>query len=130
MNLAVYSAGKCGPCILGGCGRRETGTGARPCQGKNNACDHSRACNDAAVHSDKCVYTASVPSAPAHPPAFFLRSSVSVAAPGNVRELHWHPNAAEWALVVDGTCMTTMMDPQNRIASNVCAWDAQAVSTL
>ena len=33
-------------------------------------------------------------------------------APGVIRELHWHPKAAEWALVLNGTCYTTLMDPQ------------------
>ena len=38
--------------------------------------------------------------------------------PGNIRELHWHPDAAEWAQVLDGTCFTTMMDPEGKIANN------------
>jgi oxalate decarboxylase len=36
-----------------------------------------------------------------------------------VRELHWHPDAAEWALVLEGTCVTTMLDLEGKGASNV-----------
>ena len=32
-------------------------------------------------------------------------------APGAMRELHWHANAAEWAFVVSGQCRTTLMRP-------------------
>lgn len=32
-------------------------------------------------------------------------------APGGMRELHWHANAAEWAYVVDGNCRTTIVHP-------------------
>ena len=32
-------------------------------------------------------------------------------APGAMRELHWHANAAEWAFVVSGACRTTIMRP-------------------
>ena len=32
-------------------------------------------------------------------------------APGAMRELHWHANAAEWAYVVTGSCRTTVIDP-------------------
>mmetsp|Transcript_23729 Transcript_23729/g.65857 ORF Transcript_23729/g.65857 Transcript_23729/m.65857 type:complete len:419 (-) Transcript_23729:34-1290(-) len=39
-------------------------------------------------------------------------------SPGNVRELHWHPDAAEWAQVLSGTCFATMMDPEGKIANN------------
>ncbi len=35
-------------------------------------------------------------------------------APGGLRELHWHANAAEWAYVIDGRCRVTTMDPQGR----------------
>ena len=38
--------------------------------------------------------------------------------PGNIRELHWHPDAAEWAFVLSGTCFTTMMDPGGKFANN------------
>src|SRR5262249_370575 len=33
-------------------------------------------------------------------------------APGALRELHWHANAAEWAYVFSGRCRTTIIDPQ------------------
>ena len=33
-------------------------------------------------------------------------------APGALRELHWHANAAEWAYVIDGQCRITIIDPQ------------------
>jgi oxalate decarboxylase len=32
-------------------------------------------------------------------------------APGALRELHWHANAAEWAYVVRGQCRVTTIDP-------------------
>jgi len=32
-------------------------------------------------------------------------------APGGMREMHWHANAAEWAYVVSGSCRTTILDP-------------------
>ena len=31
--------------------------------------------------------------------------------PGVTRELHWHATAAEWAMVLDGRCRTTLVDP-------------------
>ncbi len=33
-------------------------------------------------------------------------------APGALRELHWHANAAEWAYVISGQCRITVFDPQ------------------
>jgi oxalate decarboxylase len=35
-------------------------------------------------------------------------------APGGLRELHWHANAAEWAYVIKGQCRVTTIDPQSR----------------
>jgi oxalate decarboxylase len=35
-------------------------------------------------------------------------------APGGLRELHWHANAAEWAYVIKGQCRVTTIDPQGR----------------
>ncbi|MBS1992117.1 MAG: cupin domain-containing protein [Cyanobacteria bacterium SZAS LIN-3] len=35
-------------------------------------------------------------------------------APGGLRELHWHANAAEWSYVVSGHCRVTVIDPQGR----------------
>ena len=32
-------------------------------------------------------------------------------APGGLRELHWHANAAEWAYVLKGQCRVTTIDP-------------------
>jgi oxalate decarboxylase len=32
-------------------------------------------------------------------------------APGALRELHWHANAAEWAYVISGHCRITIIDP-------------------
>jgi oxalate decarboxylase len=32
-------------------------------------------------------------------------------APGSMRELHWHANAAEWAYVVTGNCRATIYSP-------------------
>ena len=32
-------------------------------------------------------------------------------APGGMRELHWHANAAEWAYVLSGHCRTTIIHP-------------------
>lgn len=36
-------------------------------------------------------------------------------APGGVRELHWHANAAEWGYVVEGNVRVTLFDPEGRI---------------
>ncbi len=33
-------------------------------------------------------------------------------APGALRELHWHANAAEWAYMFKGQCRVTTIDPQ------------------
>jgi oxalate decarboxylase len=33
-------------------------------------------------------------------------------APGGLRELHWHANAAEWAYVLKGKCRVTTIDPK------------------
>ena len=33
-------------------------------------------------------------------------------APGGLRELHWHANAAEWAYVIKGHCRVTTIDPK------------------
>src|SRR5438067_9936417 len=33
-------------------------------------------------------------------------------APGGLRELHWHANAAEWAYVIKGQCRVTTINPQ------------------
>ncbi len=35
-------------------------------------------------------------------------------APGALRELHWHANAAEWAYVISGHCRITIIDPSFR----------------
>ena len=35
-------------------------------------------------------------------------------APGALRELHWHANAAEWAYVIRGRCRVTTIDPEAR----------------
>jgi len=35
-------------------------------------------------------------------------------APGGLRELHWHANAAEWAYVLTGRCRVTTIDPQGQ----------------
>jgi oxalate decarboxylase len=37
-------------------------------------------------------------------------------APGAMRELHWHANAAEWAYVVSGRCRTTVLHPDGSSA--------------
>jgi oxalate decarboxylase len=34
-------------------------------------------------------------------------------APGGIRELHWH-QAAEWAIMTNGRCRVTVIDPQGR----------------
>src|SRR5262249_49979808 len=35
-------------------------------------------------------------------------------APGGLRELHWHANAAEWAYVIKGQCRVTTINPQGQ----------------
>jgi oxalate decarboxylase len=37
-------------------------------------------------------------------------------APGTIRELHWHANAAEWAYVIEGNCRTTILAPDGTSA--------------
>ncbi|MET0430363.1 MAG: cupin domain-containing protein [Microvirga sp.] len=39
-------------------------------------------------------------------------------APGSMRELHWHANAAEWAYVVSGRCRTTVLHPGGGAATD------------
>lgn len=39
-------------------------------------------------------------------------------APGAMREMHWHANAAEWAYVISGSCRTTILDPAGGTASD------------
>lgn len=39
-------------------------------------------------------------------------------APGSMRELHWHANAAEWAYVVSGFCRTTILHPEGGVATD------------
>lgn len=39
-------------------------------------------------------------------------------APGSMRELHWHANAAEWAYVVSGRCRTTVLHPSGEAATD------------
>jgi len=40
-------------------------------------------------------------------------------APGGMRELHWHANAAEWAYVISGTVRTTIIHPDgNKYVDN------------
>lgn len=38
--------------------------------------------------------------------------------PGVTRELHWHATAAEWAMVLDGRCRTTAIDPDGNSELN------------
>src|SRR4051794_30564551 len=38
--------------------------------------------------------------------------------PGAARELHWHATAAEWALVLEGRCRTTVIDPEGHSETN------------
>lgn len=39
--------------------------------------------------------------------------------PGGIRELHWHAIAAEWALVLKGTVMTTVISPNGQPATDI-----------
>lgn len=39
-------------------------------------------------------------------------------APGSMRELHWHANAAEWAYIVSGRCRTTVLHPDGSSATD------------
>ncbi len=39
--------------------------------------------------------------------------------PGGIRELHWHAIAAEWALMLRGTVMTTVMAPNGEPATDI-----------
>jgi oxalate decarboxylase len=38
--------------------------------------------------------------------------------PGGLRELHWHGIAAEWAYVIDGHIMTTIVSPDGTVQEN------------
>lgn len=46
--------------------------------------------------------------------------------PGGVRELHWHPQAAEWGVVTEGTCLITLMNNNgqytNELVSEGSVW--------
>ena len=42
--------------------------------------------------------------------------------PGGLRELHWHPNAAEWGYVLTNRCRITLFDPDGTYE----AWDLDA----
>jgi len=39
--------------------------------------------------------------------------------PGGIRELHWHAIAAEWALVLNGTVMGTVISPSGQAATDI-----------
>ena len=39
--------------------------------------------------------------------------------PGAIRELHWHAIAAEWALVLTGTVLTTVISPNSQPATDI-----------
>jgi oxalate decarboxylase len=39
--------------------------------------------------------------------------------PGGVRELHWHPSAAEWGFVSEGTCLVTLMNNEGQYANEL-----------
>src|SRR5260221_7227955 len=39
--------------------------------------------------------------------------------PGGIRELHWHAIAAEWALMLKGTVMTTVIAPNGEPATDI-----------
>lgn len=39
--------------------------------------------------------------------------------PGGVRELHWHPSAAEWGYVTEGTCLVTLMNNEGQYANEL-----------
>src|SRR5260221_1237846 len=39
--------------------------------------------------------------------------------PGGIRELHWHAIAAEWALMLRGTVMTTVIAPNGEPATDI-----------
>jgi oxalate decarboxylase len=39
--------------------------------------------------------------------------------PGGVRELHWHPLAAEWGFVSEGTCLITLMNNEGQYTNTL-----------
>lgn len=39
--------------------------------------------------------------------------------PGGIRELHWHAIAAEWAYVISGTVLTTVISPNGQPATDI-----------
>jgi len=39
--------------------------------------------------------------------------------PGGIRELHWHAIAAEWAYVIRGTVLTTVIAPNGQPATDI-----------
>ena len=39
--------------------------------------------------------------------------------PGGVRELHWHPLAAEWGFVSEGTCLITLMNNDGQYSNEL-----------
>ena len=42
--------------------------------------------------------------------------------PGALRELHWHPNAAEWQYVIEGTICVTMFGSNGRHRTETLGW--------
>lgn len=48
------------------------------------------------------------------PPSKAFAGVLMYLAPGGLRELHWHANAAEWAYVIDGNCRITVIDPEGQ----------------
>jgi oxalate decarboxylase len=58
--------------------------------------------------------TLKVASAREFPASTTITGAVMTIAPGGVREPHWHPNAAEWFFVVDGSVRVTLFGSQGR----------------
>ncbi len=44
-------------------------------------------------------------------------------APGTMREMHWHANAAEWGYIVSGNCRTTILHPDGAGVASRCETD-------
>src|SRR5206468_2655414 len=60
------------------------------------------------------------------------RESRCACSPGDLRELHWHAVAAEWASVLEGHVMTTVVSPDGTVEENEfgrldCGWVDPAV---
>jgi oxalate decarboxylase len=49
------------------------------------------------------------------PMSLTLVGAITILEPDGIREPHWHPNADEWDLVLEGTALVTIFDGPGRL---------------